>query len=206
MPNDTLSLENAAVILSFTKPPLIIDQSGRAQLFMRTYIPDMEVVDDSSENLVSSIELAIRFGKTILIENITKLSPFIIEILRYSVLTEGSRPSLKLGEKFLDINPSFSIILSSKTFTYEDIQSVSGLVNPVIFSMTRRGLEHQLLSLALKSEMPKLEIKMNELVQREEDLQIEIFKIEDELLSTLAKSSGDLLENKELITSLKGGL
>ena len=203
MPNDTLSLENCASLLSFTKPPLVIDQSGRAQQFIRNFHPDLQVVDEHAETLQSSIELAIRFGKTIMIDNITHINAFITELLRNSVLTIGSRPSLKLGDKVLDVNPSFSIILSSKTLTYEDIQSVSGIVNPIIFSMTRKGLEHQLLSIALKAEEPKLESEMNSLVQREEDLRLRIIKVEDDLLSTLAKSQGDILENKELLESLK---
>ena len=203
MPNDTLSLENCASLLTFTKPPLIIDQSGRAQLFIRNYHPDVQIVDEHSDTLQSTIDLAIRFGKTVMIENITRISSFVTELLRHSVLTVGSRPSLRLGDKVLDVNPSFTIILSSKTFTYEDIQSVSGIVNPIIFSMTRKGLEHQLLSIALKAEEPKLESEMNALVQREEDLRLRIIKVEDDLLSTLAKSEGDILENKELLASLK---
>ena len=67
--------------------------------------------------------------------------------------------------------------------------------------MTRKGLEHQLLSIALKEEEPKLESEMNSLVQREEELRLRIIKVEDDLLSTLAKSEGDILENKELLDS-----
>ena len=177
MPNDTLSLQNCASMLEFTKPPLIIDQSGRAQNFVRNYFEKLKVIDESDNYLQSALENAIRFGETVMVENIASISPFITELLRFSVLTVSSRPSLKLGEKVLDVNPNFKLILSSKTFTHDEVKRLSGMVVPIIFSMTRKGLEHQLLSIALKAEEPQLEEKMNSLVEREEDLQLKVFKV-----------------------------
>ena len=52
------------------------------------------------------------------------------------------------------------IIIASKSYEYENIKSLSGIVSPVVFSMTRKGLEHQFLSLAIKSEKPQLEEDM----------------------------------------------
>ena len=205
MPNDQLSLENTESLMSFSKTPMLIDQSGRAQSFLKSYFSEqkIECVDEHSDAFQSSVELALRFGKTLMIENITRLSSFLVEVLKANVHTIGTRPSIKISDKVIDINPNFKLLLASKTLTYADLPSLSGLANPVIFSMTRKGLEHQLLSVALLAEQPELEEKMTTLVKKEEDLRLKIIKIENDLLDTLIKSEGNILDNDKLINSLQ---
>ena len=71
------------------------------------------------------------------------------------------------------------------------------------FSMTRKGLEHQFLSLAIKSEKPQLEEDMISSVKKEESLRLKVIALEDELLTLLATSEGNILNNDKLIESLK---
>ena len=80
---------------------------------------------------------------------------------------------------------------------------MSGIVSPVVFSMTRKGLEHQFLSLAIKSEKPQLEEDMISSVKKEESLRLKVIALEDELLTLLATSEGNILNNDKLIESLK---
>ena len=56
--------------------------------------------------------------------------------------------------------------------------------------------------MALHNEKPELEQRKSELLKQEEENKIEISKLEDFLLEQLASSSGNILENKELLTSL----
>ena len=95
------------------------------------------------------------------------------------------------------------IIIASKSYEYENIKSLSGIVSPVVFSMTRKGLEHQFLSLAIKSEKPQLEEDMISSVKKEESLRLKVIALEDELLTLLATSEGNILNNDKLIESLK---
>ena len=69
--------------------------------------------------------------------------------------------------------------------------------------MTRKGLEHQFLSLAIKSEKPQLEEDMISSVKKEESLRLKVIALEDELLTLLATSEGNILNNDKLIESLK---
>ena len=69
--------------------------------------------------------------------------------------------------------------------------------------MTRKGLEHQFLSLAIKSEKPQLEEDMILSVKKEESLRLKVIALEDELLTLLATSEGNILNNDKLIESLK---
>ena len=42
MPNDSLSLENAAAMLQFTRPAFVLDESGRAQQFIKNHMTDVQ--------------------------------------------------------------------------------------------------------------------------------------------------------------------
>jgi dynein heavy chain 2 len=76
------------------------------------------------------------------------------------------------------------------------------IISMVNFTTTRAGLTGQLLAAALHHEKPELEQRKSDLLKSEEDSKIEISKLEDFLLEQLGSSSGNLLENKELLASL----
>ncbi len=60
----------------------------------------------------------------------------------------------------------------------------------------------QLLAAALQHEKPELEVRKSELLKKEEEHKIQISRLEDFLLEQLASSSGNILENKDLLSSL----
>lgn len=70
------------------------------------------------------------------------------------------------------------------------------------FTTTRSGLGSQLLSITIKHENPGLEAKKSELLKREEDDKIRLNDLEKQLLTELANSKGNLLENDILIENL----
>ena len=79
---------------------------------------------------------------------------------------------------------------------------VAPLVNVVNFTVTKSGLEGQLLSITINFEQPELEQKKTKLLEEEEKLKITLADFEKKLLESLASSKGNILENKELIDSL----
>ena len=131
-----------------------------------------QVISADADHLQSSLELAIRFGKVVFIENVLSMSPYLIEVVRNQVLTVGSRPSIKLGSNTLDVHPDFKLLLGSKTISPAEIELTTGLASTVIFSMTQAGLEHQFLSMAITSENPELGELMASSVKREEELRM----------------------------------
>ena len=67
----------------------------------------LQVISGDSDHIQSSIELAIRFGKTILVENVSNIEPFIFEVLKNKLHTVGTRPSIRLGKNSHDVNAGF---------------------------------------------------------------------------------------------------
>ena len=72
----------------------------------------------------------------------------------------------------------------------------------VNFTTTSAGLTGQLLDVALQNDKPELEQRKSELLRAEEESKIEIGKLEDYLLEQLAGSTGNILDNRELLDSL----
>ena len=70
------------------------------------------------------------------------------------------------------------------------------------FTVTRSGLEGQLLGIAIQNEKPLLEKQKGEMLKKEEDFKLQLLTLEKELLQALATAEGNLLENTSLIESL----
>lgn len=70
------------------------------------------------------------------------------------------------------------------------------------FTVTKSGLEGQLLSITINFEQPELEARKTKLLEEEEKLKLQLADYEKQLLTELANSSGNILENKTLIDSL----
>lgn len=81
-----------------------------------------------------------------------------------------------------------------------EIQAECTLIN---FTVTESGLEDQLLSLVVKKERPDLAKQREELIQQQNQFKITLKKLENELLTQLANTEGDILENIELIENLE---
>ena len=77
------------------------------------------------------------------------------------------------------------------------------MVCTVNFTVTKSGLEGQLLSVTINFEQPELESRKTQLLEQEEQLKIQLAEFEKSLLQELGKSTGNILENKPLIESLK---
>ena len=72
LPGDALSADNAICILETIRVPLIIDPAGQAGGWLKTYLAGtnctLEVTSYAEERFMNSLELAVRFGKTLVIQ------------------------------------------------------------------------------------------------------------------------------------------
>lgn len=204
LPSDVLSLENALVILNALSTPMIIDPSGQATAWLKTFLAEtkFDVVKPHDGNFVRTVELAVRFGKTLIVEEMTELDVTLHPILRRDLLKQGPRYVIQFGDKVVDYNENFKCYLITRNSSFHVPSHSAGLVNEVNFTITRAGLAGQLLGVTIKSEKPELEVEKMKLLKNEEDLKLQLSKLEESLLQELANSEGNILENKTLIDSL----
>jgi len=86
-------------------------------------------------------------------------------------LIRGGR-AIKIGDKEMDFNPKFRLILQTKLANphYKpEMQAQTTLIN---FTVTRNGLEEQLLAEVVKAERPDLESLKSELTKQQNDFKI----------------------------------
>ena len=203
LPEDILSTENAIVLFNSSKTPLIVDPATAATTWLKTQNTGKgEVLNQSDPRFTSQFELGVRFGKVIIVQEIDKLEPMLFPLLRLDLIKQGPRYVVQVGDKMIDYNESFRLYLCTRDSSIEIPSNARAVINFVNFTVTRSGLEGQLLSLILNHEQPKLEKEKTEMLAREEHLKVQLADLEKELLEELATATGNILENKSLIESL----
>ena len=117
-------------------------------------------------------------------------------------MRQGPRNVVSIGDKVVDYNEQFRLFLITRNPHSDLTSDALALVNSVNFTVTRSGLEGQLLGLTLGHEKPELETKKSELLANEDQLKIQLAALEKSLLEALASSQGSILDNHTLIDSL----
>jgi len=206
LPGDDLSRENAITILSCIRTPLIVDPSTHATKCLKNHISSMndkavKMVTLRDPRFTSQLELAVRFGKTFIVEEVDEVEPIFYPILRRDLARQGPRWTVQVGDKTVDYN-GFSLYLITRASAPTIPPDAASLITIAKFTTTLSGLEGQLLGLTIQHEQPELEKQKSSLLKQEEDLKLQLTSLEKMLLQTLATSQGNILENKELLESL----
>jgi dynein heavy chain 2 len=203
---DRLSQENAVMIKTGTMAPFIVDPNSQAIAWLKSYLPSSENVLQQDPKLTSTIELSVRFGKSLIIQEVDGIEPFLFTLLRKDLQRQGPRMVVQIGEKMSDYNEGFQVFLCTRNSNAINQlpPNAACLVTRVNFSVTRAGLEGQLLGTTLQQEKPELEQRKSELLQKEEEFKVQLADLEKKLLTQLADATGNILENEGLIKSLEG--
>ncbi|KAK5644082.1 hypothetical protein RI129_007927 [Pyrocoelia pectoralis] len=192
LPADQLSLQNAIIILNMNMTPLFLDPSSIASDWIKTHLKSktVEVISQDSPKFSTVFELAVRFGKALIIEEIETISPTLLPILRKQFVDQ------------VDYHSDFKLILSCRNSKLQLPADLAAVVNVVNFTTTHAGLSEQLLMSAIKQDSPELETRRKELLRQREELQEKQYNLQNQLLEDLANASGDILQNKNLMVSL----
>jgi dynein heavy chain 2 len=162
----------------------------------------LEAVAAFDPRFAAMVELAVRFGKTLLLLDVDGLDPFLYPLARRDLAKQGSRSVVVVGDKVMDWHDGFRLCLVTRNPAAELAPDAAALVVEVNFSVTRSGLEGQLLGVTIQHEQPALEAQKTEMLAQEEAFKVELAELESSLLAALADAEGDLLENTSLIESL----
>lgn len=209
LPADNLSMENALIVTNSggDRCPFIIDPASacttwlQAELAKDTSRP-LSTVQSQDARFVSSVEQAVRFGKTLVVLEVDSVEPFLYPLVRRDLVRQGPRYVVALGDKVVDYNENFRIYLVTRNPSPPLAPDALAIVNVVNFTVTKSGLEGQLLGVTIQHEQPELEQEKSELLHQEESCKLQLAALEKELVEALATSEGDILENTILIESL----
>lgn len=209
LPADNLSMENALIVANAgnDRCPFIIDPASacttwlQAELAKDTTRP-LATVQSQDARFVSNVEQAVRFGKTLVVLEVDTVEPYLYPLVRRDLIHQGPRFVVALGDKVVDYNENFRLFLVTRNPAPPLAPDALAIVNVVNFTVTKSGLEGQLLGVTIQHEQPELEQEKSELLHQEESCKMQLAALEKELVEALATSEGDILDNTILIESL----
>eukprot|EP01028_Stygiella_incarcerata_P009150 TRINITY_DN426_c0_g1_i1.p1 TRINITY_DN426_c0_g1~~TRINITY_DN426_c0_g1_i1.p1 ORF type:complete len:4140 (-),score=1088.60 TRINITY_DN426_c0_g1_i1:191-12610(-) len=205
LPTDSLSIENAIVLDKSRRWPLMIDPQGQAHKWVKNTEREngLDILKLSDENLLRTMENAVRFGKPVLLENVLEVLPPSLEpILLRETFKQGGAEMIRLGDSVVPYHPDFRLYITTKLRNPHYSPETCVKVTLLNFFITRDGLEDQLLGIVVAKERPDLEEMKSQLVVSNAKMKKELKVIEDQILKLLSESSGDILEDEVLINTL----
>lgn len=108
-----------------------------------------------------------------------------------------------LGDKEIDVDDNFRMYLTTKLSNPTLDPSIYAKALVINYAITIDGLENQLLAEVVKVERADLEEQREMLIEETSINKILLSTLEDSLLRELANSSGNMLDNEELIRTLE---
>jgi dynein heavy chain, axonemal len=203
LPSDRMSTENAVILMNSSRWPLIIDpQLQGIKWIKQKYGDKLVVLRLNHRGYIDVIERAISNGDVLLIENIEETVDAVLDPLLGRVLVKKGK-CMRIGDREIDYNENFRLILQTKLANphYKpEMQAQTTLIN---FTVTRDGLEEQLLAEVVKAERPDLEEQKSNLTQEENRYKIVLKQLEDDLLSRLSSAGENVLEDPTLVYNLE---
>ncbi|CAF4459307.1 unnamed protein product, partial [Rotaria socialis] len=198
LPNDDLSIQNGIIATSNYRYPLLIDP----QLQGKSWIKDMERDHDlvittlNSKLFRQQLDDSIAFGRPLLIEDVKEeLDPILDPILE---------------KNFSKLDRTLRLYITTKLANPTYAPEICARVSVIDFTVTQRGLEHQLLSLLIANERNELERERVTLARETTKNKRMLKELEDNLLIKLTSSLLDdpsvvevLNANKRIATEVK---
>ncbi|XP_010613302.1 dynein heavy chain 9, axonemal isoform X2 [Fukomys damarensis] len=203
LPADRMSVENATILTNCERWPLMVDPQLQGIKWVKNrYGEDLRVTQIGQKGYLQTIERALDAGDVVLIENLEEsIDPVLGPLLGREVIKKGR--FIKIGDKECEYNPKFRLILHTKLANphYQpELQAQATLIN---FTVTRVGLEDQLLAAVVSMERPDLEHLKSDLTKQQNGFKITLKTLEDNLLSRLSSASGNFLGETALVENLE---
>jgi len=151
LPSDKLSIENGIIMFKSRRWPLMIDPQTQANKFIKNLGKSVEtgldIFKQSESNLLRNLEMAIQFGKWVLLENVGEsLDPALEPILLQQKIKQGSSFVIKLGDKSVPYNDSFKFFLTTTLPNPHYSPETQVKISLLNFAITQFGLEEQMLN------------------------------------------------------------
>ena len=203
LPSDAMSIENASILTNSIKWPLMIDPQLQGIKWIKNkFGKNLTVIRLGQKGYLDTVEKCVLEGSYLLIENLPEDIDAVLDpLLGRQLIKKGT--AIKLGEKEVEYNSSFQLYLHSKMANphYKpELQAQTTLIN---FTVTKTGLEDQLLAEVVKADRPDLEEQKAELTRQQNEYKILLKSLEDDLLSRLSSAGDDILSDSALVENLE---
>jgi len=212
LPTDETSTENAIIVTLSHPPrrwPLMIDPQGQAAKWITQRAKQerpLRVIKLTDNNYMRTIDMAIRSGSTVLLDDVGEtLDPALEPLLMRQIYSEeGGGPQINLTpQSQVPYDPHFRLYTCTKLANPHYLPDVCIKVTLVNFTVTMDGLEDQMLGEVVAIEQAELEEEKNKIIQSISEGQKGLKKMEESILEKLRSAKGNILDDDLLINELK---
>jgi dynein heavy chain len=207
LPSDRVSVENAAVVVSCSRWPLMIDPQLQGVKWIKQRIgEDLTVLQFTQLNWLQKVIFCIQMGGQLLLEAVgSEIDAILDPVLSRAVIKRGRTACIiKIGGEEIDYDPKFQLFLQSKLPNPHYRPEIAAQCTIINFIVTPEGLEDQVLAMIVNVEKPELEHQKQDLVRKQNDFKVTLARLEDDLLSQLSMADpATILDNIELIEGLE---
>ena len=205
LPSDELSLQNAAIVTKARSYPLLVDPQGQGKIWLRTkeQYNEMLVTNLRHKYFRTHLEESLSLGRPLLIADVgEELDPVLDNLLERNFIKQGKNLKVMLGDREMDITDGFYLYITTKLPNPAYSPDISARCAIVDFTVTRQGLEDQLLGRVVKMEKAELEKERSKLAEDVMEMKSSMVELEDNLLKKLSAVQGSIVDDDELIKVL----
>ncbi|XP_040982062.1 LOW QUALITY PROTEIN: dynein heavy chain 10, axonemal [Aquila chrysaetos chrysaetos] len=206
LPPDELSIQNGILTTYASRFPLCIDPQQQALHWIKKKEEknNLRVASFNDPDFLKQLELAIKYGSPFLLHGVDEyIDPVIDNVLEKNIKVAQGRTFIVLGDKEVDYDNNFRLYLNTKLSNPKYSPSVFGKAMVINYTVTLKGLEDQLLSVIMGFERRELEEQREHLIQETSDNKNLLKDLEDSLLRELTSSTGNMLDNLDLVQTLE---
>nr|XP_057927697.1 dynein axonemal heavy chain 10-like isoform X1 [Doryrhamphus excisus] len=206
LPPDELSVQNGILTTRGSRFPMCIDPQQQALNWVKKKEArnNLKISSFNDPDFLKQLEMAIKYGFPFLFQDVDEyIDPVIDSVLEKNLKGAEGRQVIMLGDKEVDYDPNFRLYLNTKLGNPKFSPSVFGKSMVINYTVTLKGLEDQLLSVIMGFEKKELEEQREFLIQETSDNKKLLKNLGDTLLRELATSTGNMLDNTELVSTLE---
>uniref|UniRef100_A0A8B9JEG5 Dynein axonemal heavy chain 10 n=1 Tax=Astyanax mexicanus TaxID=7994 RepID=A0A8B9JEG5_ASTMX len=206
LPPDELSVQNGILTTRASRFPMCIDPQQQALNWIKKKEEknNLKISSFNDPDFLKQLEMAIKYGFPFLFQDVDEyIDPVIDNVLEKNVKGAEGRQVIVLGDKEVDYDPNFKLYLNTKLANPKYSPAVFGKAMVINYTVTLKGLEDQLLSVIVGFERKELEEQRERLIQETSQNKRLLKDLEDSLLRELATSTGNMLDNVELVHTLE---
>merc|ERR1719487_2709788 len=181
----------------------MIDPQMQANKWVKRSNGDKLRVLRLNMNYVRELENCIQFGNPVLLENIEEVLDAILDpVLHKATFKQGTLTMVRVGDNTIEWSKDFKLYITTKLPNPHFPPEICVAVGILNFMATLDGLQDQMLGIIVAKEEPATEEKRVSLVVESAKAKAQLKELEDKILYLLSTSTGNILDDEELIETL----
>lgn len=206
LPPDELSVQNGILTTRASRFPFCIDPQQQALIWIkkREANNNLKILSFNDPDFLKHLEMSVKFGSPVLFQDVDDyIDPVVGNLIEKNFRRQSGGLVVTLGDKEIDVDVNFRLYMTTKIANPILDPSLYAKALVINYAVTVDGLEDQLLSVTVRQERADLEEQREMLIEETSINKSLLSTLEDSLLRELATSTGNMLDNEELIMTLE---